>query len=422
MNMKNTKNIFTQIIVTSTVVFLWFSLALVARTETTHKLVLGQQLSINHGPKKVSGPVIQLDGQGIRHLAWYEAGKERHELHYVGIKPEAISVPAAVHVNKNGPPVSSIHQAPGLALGRKNEIYLSWTSPQSTKSKNPFASTLRLSTSKDQGQTFSAPITVNDDATPTSHTFDNLCVDPKGAVHVAWIDERTGKQQPKTYVTRSLDQGQSVAKNLQLKGNTCVCCRTALTSAANGTVYVAWRQIIDDTFRETVVARSKDGGQTYSSPVIVGNDRWNFPGCPHRPASIAVDGKGRLYVTWYTEGPDDVPGIYLSTSDDEGKTFSPRMKLNVSKSTFPDKPQMAVNRLGQVLVVWEELSPVRHEIFLSYSLDRGQTFSQPQRLNKAKAQHPAIAVNQKGQGVVSWVEHAFPNNVMIVQDLRLPQS
>ncbi len=387
--------------------------------ETSTTVTLGSQLSINHGPKKVSGAAIHIDEQGNRHLSWYEAGKDRHELFYVAVNLNETTVPPSVHVNKNGPPVAAIHQSPGLAIGTKGEVYLSWTSPQK-QAKNPFASSLRLSTSKNKGQSFATPITVNDDNAPTSHTFDNLCVDTKGTVHFAWIDERTGRRQPKTYVTRSLDQGASVTKNLQLEGKTCVCCRTALTTAPDGTIYVTWRQILDGKFRETVVARSSDGGQSYSSPVIVGNDQWNFPGCPHRPASIAVDGKGRLYVTWYTEGPNDVPGIYLAMSDDKGQTFSPRRKLNISTSTFPDKPQMAVDRLGRVLVVWEELSPVRHEIFLSYSLDRGKTFSQPQRLNKAKAQHPAIAVNQKGQGVVSWVEHAFPNNVMIIQDLLLP--
>ncbi|MGB0909753.1 MAG: sialidase family protein [Nitrospirales bacterium] len=406
-------NIFTSFLLISTSI---------AGAETKATVFLGSQLSINHGPKKVSGAAVQIDAQGVRHLSWYEAGKERHELFYVAVKPNETTVPTAVHVNNDGPAVAAIHQSPGLALGTKGEVYLSWTSPQTQQAKNPFASTLRLSTSLDQGQTFSQPITVNDDSTPTSHTFDNLCVDTKGTVHFAWIDERTGRRQPKTYVTHSIDHGKSVTKNLQLQGNTCVCCRTALTSAPNGTVYVTWRQILDGKFRETVVARSKDQGQTYSTPVVVGNDRWNFPGCPHRPASIAVDGNGRLYVTWYTEGPDDVPGIYLAMSDDEGQTFTPRRKLNISTSTFPDKPQMAVDKLGRVLVVWEELSPVRHEIFWSYSLDRGHTFSQPQRLNKAKAQHPAIAVNQQGQGIVSWVEHAFPNNVMIIQDLVLPQS
>ncbi|GJL64167.1 MAG: hypothetical protein NPIRA04_28210 [Nitrospirales bacterium] len=420
--MRNSLRSFKRSIVAGTMVCIWFSLTFVANAEVTPAVVLGQQLSINHGHAQVSGPTLEIDDQGGRHLAWHEAGKEQNSLFYVKIDSKATTVPEAVHVNDQGPSVASIHQSPGLALGPNNQVYLSWSSPQSKKSKNPFASLLRLSTSKDQGKSFATPITVNDDEAPTGHTFDNLCVDAKGTVHLAWIDERTGKKQPKTYVTRSRDQGKSVAKNLQLEGETCVCCRTALATAPDGTIYVTWRQILEGKFRETVVARSKDGGQTYSSPVVVGNDRWNFPACPHRPASIAVDGKGRLYVAWYTEGPDDVPGVYLATSDDEGHTFSPRKKLNVSKSTFPDKPQMAVDRLGRVLMVWEELSPVRHEIVFAYSLDRGQTFSQPQRLNNAKAQHPTIAVNQHGQGVVSWVEHAFPNNVTMIQDLHLPQS
>ncbi|WP_447968889.1 sialidase family protein [Nitrospira sp. M1] len=401
---------------------IWAGVSVAVSAEAQHKVSLGQQLSINHGHAQVSGPALQVDEQGNRHVAWHEVGQESNKLFYVKSETKATTIPGAVHVNNNGPSVASVHQSPGLALGADGKVYLSWSSPQTQKSKNPFASTLRLSTSTDQGKSFATPITVNDDETPTGHTFDNLCVDSKGTVHLAWIDERTGKKQPKTYVTRSQDQGKSVAKNLQLEGDTCVCCRTALATAPDGTIYVTWRQILDGKFRETVVARSKDGGRTYSSPVVVGNDRWNFPACPHRPASIAVDGKGRLYVSWYTEGPDDVPGVYLAISDDEGKTFSPRKKLNVSKSTFPDKPQMAVDRLGRVLMVWEELSPVRHEIFFSYSLDRGQTFNRPQRLNKAKAQHPAIAMNQQGQGVVSWVEHAFPNNVTIIQDLHLPQS
>jgi len=199
-----------------------------------------------------------------------------------------------------------------------------------------------------------------------------------------------------------------------------VCCRTSLTSASDGSIYIAWRQVIDEKFRETVVARSVDGGQTYSSPVVVGPDQWNFDGCPHRPASIAVDNQGRLYVTWYTEGPNDVPGIYIAISDDHGKTFSPRTMLNESKGTFPDKPQMAVDPHGRVMVAWEELSPVRREIYVRYSLDHGSTFSAPQRLNEAKGQHPAIALNGQGEGAMTWMEHAFPNNVMIVQPFTLP--
>jgi len=383
-------------------------------------LTLGEKIRLNHHTKTVSGPAIQIDESGTRHLAWIEAGKDRHELYYVSLESGAKVFPDSIHVNKGGPPVAALHQSPGLALGPENSIHLSWSSSDSHSQGNPFASLLQLSTSQGKTASFSPPMIMNDDKAPTSHSFENLCVDQKGTVHLGWIDSREGRNKPKTYVTRLGSPAKSAEKNISLEGHTCVCCRTSLATAPDGSIYIAWRQIIDGKFRETVVARSIDGGQTYSSPVIVGPDRWNFDGCPHRPASIGVDNQGRLYVTWYTEGPDDVPGIYLATSDDHGQSFSPRIMLNQSKGTFPDKPQMAVDPQGRVMVAWEELSPVRREIYLRYSLDRGSSFGAPQRLNEAKGQHPAIAINDQGEGAIAWIEHAFPNNVMIVQPYSLP--
>jgi hypothetical protein len=135
---------------------------------------------------------------------------------------------------------------------------------------------------------------------------------------------------------------------------------------------------------------------------------------------MGVDQKGRLYVTWYTEGPDDTPGVYLAYSDDQGKTFNPRRLLNISKGTFPDHPQMAVNQEGHLLVTWEEQSPVRREVVFSYSLDRGHTFSTPKKMNEKKSKSPAVALNDNGQGVIAWLEQvAFPGWSTVIQPLSL---
>jgi hypothetical protein len=185
-------------------------------------------------------------------------------------------------------------------------------------------------------------------------------------------------------------------------------------------VYVAWRKIFDGNIRETVVARSADGGMTFSAPVVVGNDRWVYQACPHRPASLGVDRMGRLYVVWYTEGADETPAIYLAYSDDQGKTFSEKKQLNRSKGTFPDHPQMAVDPHGRVMVIWEEQSPVRREIVMRHSLDRGNSFSQPQKLNEKHGQTPTIGVNQQGTVVMGWKEHAMPAHRLVVQTMQLP--
>ena len=111
-----------------------------------------------------------------------------------------------------------------------------------------------------------------------------------------------------------------MVKNVKVDEGTCVCCRTALATGPDGTLYATWRKMFGD-IRETVVSRSEDGGQTFSEPVVVGHDKWVFPSCPHRPASLGVDQRGRLYVVWYTEGVDEVPAIFVAYSDDRGLTF-----------------------------------------------------------------------------------------------------
>ena len=81
---------------------------------------------------------------------------------------------------------------------------------------------------------------------------------------------------------------------------------------------------------------------------------------------------------------------------------------------------MAVDPQGRVTVIWEEQSPVRREIVMSYSLDRGRSFSLPQKLNEKHGQTPTIAVNGHGMVVMGWREHAMPAHRLVIQTMRLP--
>ncbi len=171
-------------------------------------------------------------------------------------------------------------EAPALVM-QGNEVFVSWglTHPKSTP-QQPLATELRLSRSTDGGRTFQPSVLVNDDPGVIQHTFDALHRDAEGRLHLSWIDGRDGKKEPGTYVARSLDQGRTITRNMKVDESTCVCCRTAVTSGPDGMVYVAWRKIFEGNVRETVVARSTDGGGTFEVPVIVGHDRWVFSACP----------------------------------------------------------------------------------------------------------------------------------------------
>ena len=381
---------------------------------------LGQKHMTVHNVKAVVGPSVQIDDEGRIAATWVEEDHDRRTIFFARSDKPGDPLGPAVAVNLPSESPYYRQEAPVLVV-RGRDVFVTWskTHPKMTPDK-PFSGELRLSRSTDGGHSFGPSTLVNDDDQVIQHSFDALQVAPDGVLHFAWIDGREGKKEPATFVARSTDQGRTITKNFKVDDNTCVCCRTSVAASADGMVYVAWRKIFDGNVRETVVARSTDGGQTFSSPVVVGNDRWVYQACPHRPASLGVDRSGRLYVVWYTEGADETPSIYLAYSDDRGRTFSEKKQLNRSKGTFPDHPQMAVDPQGRVMVIWEEQSPVRREIVMSISLDRGQSFSLPAKLNESHGHTPTIAVNGLGTVVMGWKEHAMPAHRLVIQTMQLP--
>ncbi len=102
-----------------------------------------------------------------------------------------------------------------------------------------------------------------------------------------------------------------------------------------------------------------------------------------------------------------------------GQTFSPKQQLNVSKNTFPDHPQIAVDPEGRLVVIWEEQGPVKRDVVMSVSTDRGADFTTPHKLNERKSQTPVVAVNRQGIFALAWMEHAMPGHKIVTQTLRL---
>ena len=383
---------------------------------------LGQKFVTEHKVKSLVGPSVQIDDAGTISLAWMEEDKDVRSVLYARSTAPGGPMGSPVRINRPEEIPYWRQEAPALTVA-DNDVFVTWglAHPKATP-QQPFATELRLSRSTDGGRSFQPSIAVNDDPGVIQHTFDALHRDAEGRLHLSWIDGREGKKDPGTYVARSLDAGATVTKNIKVDEGTCVCCRTAVTSGPEGMVYVAWRKIFEGNVRETVVARSTDHGDTFEAPVIVGHDQWVFPACPHRPASMGVDRQGRLYVVWYTEGTDEIPAIYIAHSDDRGKSFSEKRKLNLSKNTFPDHPQLAVDPEGRIVVVWEEQAPVKRDVVMSVSTDRGVTFTAPHKVNERKSQTPVVAVNRQGVFAMAWMEHGMPGHKVVLQTVTVPST
>ena len=389
-----------------------------ARAEAA-ELSLGPRLELRHigagHEVNLSGAAVAATLDGGALIAWAAQEGELNQL-YVARVGDHEARP--VRANPADQSVEALHHPPRLAVARTGEVYLSWSSAKTKPEGTLFASDVRLSRSLDGGRRFTDHVRVNEDR-PISHSFDGLAVAADGTVLVSWLDSRAGGANAGTYLARVSERGTRVGSIVQVGEDTCVCCRVDAATGPTDSAAVVWRKVFPTDIRDMVLSLSKDGGRSFAAPILVHADRWRITACPHRGGTVGIDGRGRIYTTWYTEGKDGRPDLFFATSDDGRRFGSPR-RLHTSASSIPDHARMAVDPSGRAAIVWQDSTAVRHRVLLRYTADGGRALSPIHVLSTAiKAYAPDIAVARDGSFVVAWHEEQFPYTKTVVQTARV---
>jgi len=334
--------------------------------------------------KKTSAPSVAAY-KDVIHVAWSTDDGDV----YVNSIGADKKVSAPVKVNTGDEKASGPHNSPGIAVGPKGEVYVTWTNPLGDEG---FEADIRISVSTDGGASFSKSVVINDNAEKSSRGFESVTVNADGVVHVAWLDGREKiKGKSSAFYASSRDKGKTFSVNLKLSSGVCPCCRTAIVASGKD-VYASWRNVSEVSARDMIVSVSHDNGKSFLTPVTVNDDNWILAGCPHRGPSMTVDNKGVLYYTWYSEAEEGAPAVYFAFSTDKGATFSKRQKLPYSSGRFPDHSGVMSAADGAV-AVWEEKTPVVSKIFTArFSASSG--FSKPEEISEGfrRSSDAALAV------------------------------
>jgi len=284
-----------------------------------------------------------------------------------------------------GPVLGYGEAPPKLAFGPDGSLAALYVVGRIVPGQHWPVSALRFVRSPDGGRTWRAPVTVTDDSTVFGeHNFQSLHVASDGAIYVSWLDGRGGTSA--AYVTRSADGGVTWAPNVRVEpaGEACECCRTAVATAGDGMVYVAWRKLFPGRVRDVVVARSSDRGVSWSAPVRAHADDWRFDACPDAGPALAVDDSGRVHVAWWT-GLEGRAGVYYARSSDGARTFSAPVPLGVARFSRPAHVQLALGDSGTVAAAWDDGTRQVPQVMLRVSRDGGARFG------------PAAAVSAPGR-------------------------
>lgn len=207
-----------------------------------------------------------------------------------------------------------------------------------------------VSTSKDDGLTWAAPLRPHKDKTQTEHGFVSLMTDPVDGFWAVWLDGRnySGKahegthaakgkktESPETQLRASLWRNGSFGEEILLDGRVCDCCQTAGIRTLEG-LAVAYRDRSPEQIRDISVIRYER--RVWEKPFTVKHDGWKIEGCPvSGPAMAARD--NLLALAWFTDA-NEKPQVFVSLSDSSAFALSRLVQVDDG------------NPLGRVDVKW----------------------------------------------------------------------
>lgn len=307
---------------------------------------------------------------------------------------------------------SGAQTEPAMALGPSGEVYVVWTDRRNDDSD------VYLGRSTDGGETWTDPdVRINTDTGDGPQSGADIEVDSAGTIYVVWEDGRAGDWDIR--FARSTDGGGSwTDPNVQINAEGASTDQRSPTIALDpaGALHVAW---VDEREGDTDIyfASSGDGGDTWTDPNVrvnsdTGTSSQEYP-------RIAVNPTGNVSLTWldYRNGGSDV---FFAMSTDGGHTWShPNTRIN----TDPDPsqqlyPAIAVSPSNAIFVGWYDNRYDKHHIYMARSTDSGRTWTDPDAevdysLGVERRTKPDLTVDPFGNVYSAWQDHRLHDNYVI---------
>jgi hypothetical protein len=340
-------------------------------------------------------PTPSFDAEGRLWLVWYQRG----HLYVQSSTDQGHRFTAPVAVNRVPERVDDQGEdRPQIKVGPQGDVYVLWTQ----KLDQPYTGHIRFSRSIDGGQSFSDPLTLNDDGAAIAHRFPVFEVDTQGHLHVAWIDKRDlekAKADGRDYAGAALyyavsrDRGQRFP-NQHLVDQSCECCRLAMALDQAQRPVILYRHIFPGSVRDHALLRI-DPVRGAGPSQRISDDHWVIEGCPHQGPALAVSG-AQLHLAWFTAG-ERRQGLFYAHVD--GQHISAPQAIGQAGAE-----RVAVAAQGErVVLAWKAFVNDQTQVFVQQSNDGGSQWQLMAALavTQGASDHPLL-VQQGAHLYLSW--------------------
>lgn len=242
---------------------------------------------------------------------------------------------------------------PSIAVFEDN-IYIFYADPASY----PMADYYFIR-STDGGNSFGDPLQINDQPCSASVEFDgvnSIAVDAAGNIYLVWVDGRRVNGQGDIFFSKSTDNGQSFSANVMVNdisqpGADSIQYLPSIAVENSNTLYVSFtdkRLGNDWTHHRSYLAKSTDGGSTFSSEALLADyDEI----CKHH--DIAVTQTGTLYAVLCAHVMPHW-GVWLFESTDGGFSFSNPVALCDTFNYSYSDVNIILDNNEDIFALWQD--------------------------------------------------------------------
>ena len=303
-------------------------------------------------------PQVALDDRGALHLVYYTGDPHHGDLFYVRSQDGGAGFSRPLPVNERSSAIAAgTIRGAQLALGRAGRVHVAWNgsnnagplNPDSGKSGAPMLYT-RLN---ETGSAFEPERNL------MLHSFGldgggSIAAGKNGNVYVAWhgIGEseakdtgKEGEARRRVWIRKSEDDGKTFSTETKAwaqETGACGCCGMKTFVDRNGDVFALYRSATESVHRDIYLLSSNDRGKTFQGKLL---HKWEINACPMSSMDFA-ENANTVVAAWETGG--QVYWVQIQ----RGTTGNPIAASGEGKGR--KHPCVAVNREGEVLLVWTE--------------------------------------------------------------------
>ena len=287
---------------------------------------------------------------------------------------------------------------PKLAFKRDGTIIGVYETSVSTQ-KNKFAGFVYYIVSTDRGRSWSAPVPLHaDTAADNSHSFASIVRLGDGEIGACWLDQSLdGAIGGRPVKFAKTDHDNRFGNELLIDSVACECCRIAMASNAEGRTVVAFRDIMNGSIRDISISSSDDNGKSFSPAVSFSNDGWSIDGCPHNGPSLAVAGNA-IYAAWFTGGPQR--GVYYGELNNNKEVINKRLISGNGRFI-----QLCLLKDGSRVLAYDENIQVGDQGYARITInkiDGGDLFAEELYGGRAMAAYPVVQSFGENNIVAAW--------------------